>query len=873
MNNPYLSIVLAVRNDNHGGDFIKRFQNCLNSLFYLNGKYPVDIEIIVVEWNTPDYKPSIAKYTDLRLKPSSTTLKFISVPSSVHKRYKYSDRLPLYQMIAKNVGIKRAKGEFILCTNADIIFSEELFNFLSQKNLSKNKIYRAIRIDIDNKIDFTNYDELLYFAKNNIIRINKKITIRPDKSFDSYLYDNICLYNFLKNRGEYSRDGLFVNACGDFQLIHRDGWALLSGYPEFDRYSFHIDSIFEYQAVLSGFEEIILPDEYCIYHIEHSSGYTPESQNSGEFDRKFPDGFKISYNELLCIIEQIKYSSSKTKIFNTDWGLKDSDVKEIFPNDKETSITFVAVPKPFEGEFEIIQHNAINSWLNLSVNKEVLLLCDNEFESYEFNGNVKYIRELKYTKHGKPDLSSAFSLAKKYSSYENVVYINSDIMLLDDFSRSLTSVSKTIKANWAVIGRRFDANLERKIDFSDIHWWDKVYELKNRSKLHSEDGIDYFIFKRDFLDNHIPDFSIGGTVWDQWVVYKFLNLGYFLIDATDSITAIHQNHNYQSNMTFSDIMHSDMAKENMMLAGGRTFLRNISDCSIILSNNKFLDKESNLINPDEINLDKNIFKDSEYVFCVNKIAEPNLITIFNDFYFKKDIEIALKISLSLPDNPDMLLNSVIIFLEKGTNYSCIVSFLEKINQIGYLKGYNILGIKYKTLTDDAHLKFWQSEEAEKVYNRKVILGLIHFFGLGCKRDFSKGINLIKEQMLFNKKLIRLFFKLYVDYPNRFETKGIIEELKSSNTPEIHYLLGCIYTLGRGVEMSKNNALFHFERAAMLGFPQGYNYMAVNKLFGLSGNVNLNEAKKYLAKGSSFNDSYCNENLALLTKSEKFNDLV
>ena len=48
------------------------------------------------------------------------------MPSELHARYPHGDALPLYQMIAKNVGIRRARGQFVLATNIDILFSNEL---------------------------------------------------------------------------------------------------------------------------------------------------------------------------------------------------------------------------------------------------------------------------------------------------------------------------------------------------------------------------------------------------------------------------------------------------------------------------------------------------------------------------------------------------------------------------------------------------------------------------------------------------------------------------------------------------------------------------------------------------------------------------
>ena len=58
-------------------------------------------------------------------------VRFIEVPPEVHRRFAHAEALPLYQMIAKNVGIRRARGQFVLATNIDILFSNELARFLA----------------------------------------------------------------------------------------------------------------------------------------------------------------------------------------------------------------------------------------------------------------------------------------------------------------------------------------------------------------------------------------------------------------------------------------------------------------------------------------------------------------------------------------------------------------------------------------------------------------------------------------------------------------------------------------------------------------------------------------------------------------------
>ena len=65
-------------------------------------------------------------YFDFREKNSCCPVRIITVPSHLHQQLRYSEHLPLFQMIAKNVGIQRARGEFVLVTNIDVLFSRQL---------------------------------------------------------------------------------------------------------------------------------------------------------------------------------------------------------------------------------------------------------------------------------------------------------------------------------------------------------------------------------------------------------------------------------------------------------------------------------------------------------------------------------------------------------------------------------------------------------------------------------------------------------------------------------------------------------------------------------------------------------------------------
>ena len=70
---------------------------------------------------------------------------------------------------------------------------------------------------------------------------------------------------------------LHTNACGDFTLLSKEKWHELRAYPEFESFSFNIDSLILQMAYEFGLKEIVLKDPMRMYHIEHFSGWTPES--------------------------------------------------------------------------------------------------------------------------------------------------------------------------------------------------------------------------------------------------------------------------------------------------------------------------------------------------------------------------------------------------------------------------------------------------------------------------------------------------------------------------------------------------------------------------------------------------------------------
>lgn len=172
---PYLSIVATSRNDDHGGNLLARMQVFVDGLMEQCRRHDLDTELILVEWNPPPHRPRLADALRWPCEPSPCTVRIIEVPPRVHAEFRHSESLPLFQMIAKNVGIRRARGRFVLVTNIDILFSDELMARLARRNLKPHRLYRIDRYDAcaDVPVDAPVTDKLA-FSRENVIRINKR---------------------------------------------------------------------------------------------------------------------------------------------------------------------------------------------------------------------------------------------------------------------------------------------------------------------------------------------------------------------------------------------------------------------------------------------------------------------------------------------------------------------------------------------------------------------------------------------------------------------------------------------------------------------------------------------------------------------------
>lgn len=371
MNNEFhLSVVATARNDNHGENFLYRMQHFVDGFIEQCKRHDLRAELIIVEWNPPDENEPLYKALKFPQDKGPCEIRFIRVPKEVHSTLQHSDKLPLFQMIAKNVGIRRAKGEFVLATNIDILFSDKLIKYLRNR-LKPNRLYRVDRLDVPPQLPLTtSLPEILQFCQQNYFRINGKYGTKvkidgkwernkiefkfncppikkikkikwstPYKAIRLLLQQIPQLINpiasfceaYLKKLHKLLFYKTHTNACGDFTLLSKSDWSKLQGYPEFEMYSWHIDSVLLYQALQAKIEEIDLSQSYSIYHIEHGigSGYTHEASGA-LFKRLQSRGIPYLSDADLDKIADTARTKQTPLLFNsTNWGMAQQTFEEV----------------------------------------------------------------------------------------------------------------------------------------------------------------------------------------------------------------------------------------------------------------------------------------------------------------------------------------------------------------------------------------------------------------------------------------------------------------------------------------------------------------------------------------------------------------
>lgn len=315
-----LSVVLVGRNDNYGGNFSERLQACVNALAREISRLDAPAEVIFVNYN-PLPEPAVRDFINWPAGSGNVSFQVLNVPEQLHRHLlgENPDRnLPMLEFPAKNIGIRRAGGEFILSMNADIILPSGFASHL--RNMRHDCYYRADRYDFSAKVplhEMTSHVMAMHLKGRAFHFSPRRITpgfnawLRLRWSVGHALYrlrTAIIPRRFPVHEVCYDRRAEMLHHChasGDFMLMHRDSWAAIRGYNEHSRTALHVDSLAVIQAATLGLKEVVLP--MPIYHRDHERRFTSAD---------WPEEYRV-FQEMA----QRMLLSAKPELFNDEnWG-------------------------------------------------------------------------------------------------------------------------------------------------------------------------------------------------------------------------------------------------------------------------------------------------------------------------------------------------------------------------------------------------------------------------------------------------------------------------------------------------------------------------------------------------------------------------
>lgn len=322
-----ISIVFTARNDNYGGDLLGRINALIKVLIYLTNKYNSKFELVIVEYNPPSDKKKLFEVLQIN-NNLNLKVRFIEFDSKYHNRFKNSERIKLFEYTAKNIGIKRATGDFVISTNQDIIFSDDFIKYLTYTKLDKNSFYRTDRYDVHLKAGTfdKSAEDILTYCELNSYLIKTKSGDRFTRFFDIQV-----LISILKNITYVAKskiqsvvfsmnrkivtdtNNLHTFAAGDFLMMHKDAWNKLCGYSESKEGNDYLDSIILFNAFSLQMSQRIIP--HPMYHVDH---------HMSKFGR--PSMAQDNYIKLISSILSTKGANSVNNPHT--WGHSKLNLKE-----------------------------------------------------------------------------------------------------------------------------------------------------------------------------------------------------------------------------------------------------------------------------------------------------------------------------------------------------------------------------------------------------------------------------------------------------------------------------------------------------------------------------------------------------------------
>jgi hypothetical protein len=254
----FITAVICGRNDNYGGFLNER------ATFSINALLETYDEVVYVDWNTESGKRVLTDELDLKHREK---LKVIEVtPSMVKDIMGDVPSQPMCEVMARNIGIRRASGDIVVSTNPDIIPPERKYLNAVLNDLRDGDMFTFAKQDIE----LQDLDKLFGQQKTNIISllpaafgvwpIHKRL-MTPFLTIDREMIEK-------HDKKHHHTLASVICACGDMQVATKNTWHTIRGFEESLKKRGFADTGVQYKVIMAGgvVKAMNFPP---VYHIEH----------------------------------------------------------------------------------------------------------------------------------------------------------------------------------------------------------------------------------------------------------------------------------------------------------------------------------------------------------------------------------------------------------------------------------------------------------------------------------------------------------------------------------------------------------------------------------------------------------------------------
>jgi hypothetical protein len=194
----------------------------------------------------------------------------------------------------------------------------------------------------------------------------------------------------------------------------------------------------------------------------------------------------------------------------------------------------------------MIQANAIKSWTMLKPEPEILLLGnDPGVDDISDRLGCTHHQGLRVNEWGTPLVSDAFRLGQELAKGDIMCYVNSDVILMQQFLGALNLVCEQ-KERFLMLSQRWDWHKPSAVDFTPGWPMRTMDAAKANGRLHNPFGIDAFCFTRGVFDE-MPPFAFF-YAWDNWLILDALRRDVPIVDVSQHVMLIHQDHTEKMDM-------------------------------------------------------------------------------------------------------------------------------------------------------------------------------------------------------------------------------------------------------------------------------------------------------------------------------------